>query len=154
MENQKIIWQTPAHEHRIKGHDWFWGVGIIAFSIVGTSIILGDILFAIIIIISAIIIVLSANKEPKLTEVSIDSRGIRINDLHYPYSTLDGFCIDENFGLPKLLVKSKKTFATLIIAPIGDDVDIEKVQKYLSIFIKEEELQEPLSHKIVDFLGL
>ena len=77
-----------------------------------------------------------------------------INNKLYLYNSLESFWVEDNeeYGAPKLLIKSKKMFATHIIIPIKQ-VSPSEVRDYLIKYLDEEEDSEPLSQKIVEFFG-
>src|SRR3989344_5061101 len=84
----KIEWDAHEYEHKERSPDWFWAVGIISVSVAIASVIFGNIIFAILVIISAFSLSLFINRPPENAHMVIDERGITKNRTHYPYSTL------------------------------------------------------------------
>lgn len=148
-----ITWEAPEHHHFEKSNDWFWVLGIVAISGALAAFFWGNFLFAIVILIGAGSMALLASREPAVIKFSVTTRGVRMGDRLYPYSTMDSFCIDEENPLgPQLLLKSKKLHMPLLILPIPPEY-IDDIDDLLIDRLPEEELEEPLANKILEFFG-
>lgn len=154
MTQESLEWTAFEHEHIHKSSDWFWALGIIAIAAAATSIIFSNVLFAIVIVIGAFTLGINASKPPAQIRFKITRRGIIINNILHPYSTLESFWVeDENeYEQPKLLVKSKKLLAPHIVIPI-EDVSSDDVRDYVLEYLDEEEDSESLAQKIMEFFG-
>src|SRR3990167_8118911 len=115
-----INWGAHEHEYKERSSDWFWAVGIVAFSIAIASIIFGNVLFGILVLVASFAMALFINKEPEVTEVVINEQGVARGRVFYTYESLDSFWIDHEHSHPKILLRSKKFFLPLIIVPLGD----------------------------------
>lgn len=152
MEKVSLTWQAPEYNHYQRTTDWFWAVGIITLSIAVLAFIYNNALFGILILISAGILVFYAVREPGVINYEINQRGIMIDkDLH-PYLTIESFWIETRHGEPKIILKSKKNLLPYIIIPLHEE-SVDDVSNVLSEFLEEKELQEPVSHKIMEYLG-
>ncbi len=148
-------WSAHEYIHRKRSTDWFWAVGIITVSVIVISIILGNILFALLILVGVLSLLVHSIREPKLVLFKLDSRGVHIERKLFPYGTLDSFWVEHNdhYGLPsKILIKSKKLAMPLIVIPL-DEVDPQDIHDVLDLYLKEEEHIEPFGQKVVEFLG-
>lgn len=154
MQKPNIRWNAFEYEHTEKGSDWFWALGIITISAAGAAFALGNILFGILILVGAFSLALFANRHPDLIQFEINERGVVIGDTLYPYTTLDSFWIEDTVqtAIPKIIIKSKKVLMPYIIIPFEHN-DSTSIHDYLSEYIKEEEHNEPLSHKILEYFG-
>jgi hypothetical protein len=151
--SQSLFWEAPEHTHIEKSHDWFWALGIIAVAGSVTSIILGNVLFGVVILLGAMVIFLNGNKMPRIIPFEILTRGIRVGDELYPYTTLESYCIDEdNPGGPQLIIKSKKLLMHLIIIPLPEEY-VDTAERLISPRLPEEHLEEPFSHKLLEYFG-
>jgi hypothetical protein len=150
---RSIYWEAPEHNHIEKSGDWFWILGIIAVTGAIVSIIFGNILFSIMILLGATTMALVGSREPRIIPFEVSGRGIRIDKTLYPYATLESFYLDEeNHVNPQLILKSRKMFVPLLIMPIpGEYADL--IDSTLGERLPEEELEEPLSHKLLEFFG-
>ena len=154
MEQLLLEWSAYEHKHIRKSSDWFWVFGIITITGAVISIIFNNILLAIVILTGAFVIALNVAKKPNTINFKINKRGVIIDNKLYLYNSLESFWVEDNeeYGAPKLLIKSKKMFATHIIIPIKQ-VSPSEVRDYLIKYLDEEEDSEPLSQKIVEFFG-
>ncbi len=150
---RSVYWEAPEHNHIEKTGDWYWILGIVAIAGSIASIIFGNMLFGIVILLGAVTMVITSHRTPRLIQFEVSQRGVRIEDTLYPYSTLDSFYLDEeNHSGSQLIVKSKKLFAPLLILPIPEEYtdDIEDV---IATRLREEHMEEPFSHKLLEFFG-
>ena len=150
--NKKITWNTLEYEHKDKGTDWYFALGIIAVSASVASFLLNNILFSILILIGAITLAMYGVRKPSTLNIEINDRGILVNNTLYPFNTLKAFWVEENTTPPKLIIQSEKTFMPYLILSL-ENTDTDKVRIFLLEHIKEEELSEPLSQKIMEYLG-
>ena len=151
----KITWQALEHNHKSpKKGDWFWILGIVAAGAIVLSFYFGNILFGVIIALFAVTASLLANKKPDLHEFEISRKGVRISTVLYPYSSLVSFWVEDGEFDDMILFKTKKSMQDLIILPFDSTVtDAEMLRDYLLDYLDEEELEEPLHQKLMDFFG-
>lgn len=148
-----IRWETPEYHHIEKTTDWHWIVWIVAASAALVSIILGNLVFGILIIIATFALKISASNPPEMIECEADHEGVRMGNILYPYSSIAGFGIDkESFSFPRLVMHSQKTLMTHIIIPL-ENVDTDLLSEFLERRIPNQALREPLGHKILEWIG-
>ncbi len=148
-----LEWHAPEHEHKQRSSDWFWAAGIITVAIFLVAILLGNIIFGILVIVSAFALALFINKQPEDIHLSINDVGIYKERVLYPFDTLDSFWIDTEHPHKKIILHSKKVLMPLIIIPLADDVNVEALHEQLSKYLKEEYKSLPLVEKILEYLG-
>jgi len=150
---QSITWEAPAHYHIEKKSDWFWALGILTFAGAFTAIILGNFLFGLLILIAGSVMALMANREPAIIPFAVTTRGVRIDETLYPYSTLSSYYIETERGVgPKLLIKSERLLMPLIVIPLPED-HLDEIESILEKKLPAEHLEEPLGQEILEFLG-
>lgn len=147
-----IIWHAHEYVHREKSADWYWAVGIIAVSMAVTAVLFNNVLFAIFIILSFFILMFYAKRKPALLQIKLDERGIEEGRERYPYSTIESFWVEDQFGEFKIIIKSKKKVLPYIVIPIND-VGADAVRDHLKRFLPEEEHNEPLAKRVMEYLG-
>lgn len=148
-----ITWEAPEHHHIEKSTDWYWILGIVAIAGSIVSIILGNILFGILILLAAATMVLVARKEPRMISFEVSMNGVRVDRDFYPFSSLESYAIiTRDSEEPQLLLKSKHFFMTLIIVPVPDEF-VEDVDWIIRSRLPGEQLSEPISHRILEFFG-
>jgi len=149
---RNLSWHTHEYLHREKTSDWYWIVAIVTISIAIISIILNNVIFAILILVSSFTLSLFASRKPSVVEVSIDNGGVKFGKMRYPYKELDSFWIETREHFPKVLIKSHKILMPYIVIFI-EDVSPEEVRNELLNYLPEEEHTEPLLEKILLYLG-
>ncbi len=149
-----LSWSAYEHEHVPRGSDWFWALGIVALSAALTSILFHNVLFAILILIAAVILAMLANVPPDLVKFEISDRGIRTGGTLHTYEEIISFWVEEEKGdTPLLLVDTTKFMAPNLIIPI-ENIDPHEIRTYLQERVEEVPMKEPLSHKVLEFFGL
>ena len=148
-----VTWEALEHNHVEKGSDWFWVLGILSFAGAATAFFFGNFLLAILILVGAGAAALVANREPQIIPYAVSTRGLRVDNQLYPYSTLEAFYIDEEHELgPQLLARSTKLFGPLIIMPLPEEY-VEEIEDILELRLPEEHMEEPLVNKILEIFG-
>lgn len=152
-ETKAVLWEAPEHHHFERTNDWYWALGIVALCAAVAAFFLGNFLLALLVIVGAFVVALVAVREPSILEHAVTTRGIQLGDTLYPYSTLESYAIDEiDYKGPQLLIKSKKIFMPLLIMPIPEEY-VDEIDMIVGSRLEEEELEEPLTHKILEALG-
>ena len=153
VHTETITWEAAEHHHVEKKGDWYWALGIIAVVGATIAIIFGNILFAIVIALGAVVMTIVSLREPAVIPFAITPRGMRIDDRLYPYATLESFCIDEDAPRgPQLLLKSRSMLQPLIIIPLPEEA-VEEIDDMLAERLPEEHIEESLAHHLLEFLG-
>lgn len=147
-----ISWNAPARIYVEKKSDWYWAVGIITLALAVVAFLFGQIITGIFVVVAAATLVLHASRPPKVIYHEINDRGIVIDDVLYPFLTLDSFWIPHDELPPKILLKSHKIFMPYIIIYI-DEVDPERVREIMLRYIAEREHREPVLKHILEALG-
>lgn len=152
-ESFKFEWTAHEYEHKERSPDWFWAMGIIVFSLAVVSVIFGNIIFALLIVLAAFSLSLFLNRPPEEIHVTVDEYGITKDKIHYPYGTLESFWIDDEHPHNKILLRSEKTFMPLIIIPLADDVNLDKLHEALLRHVDEEYHSLPIVERMLEYLG-
>jgi hypothetical protein len=150
--NPLVEWQGYEKKHEKKPADWYWALWIISLSIAATSIILDDLLLAIIVILFASLFCIFSLRPPRLLVFQITHQGVVIDTTMHSYGNLHSFWVEEFApGEATLLLKPKKIMPLLVV-PL-QNADAVTVRAHLLRHLKEEELREPLAIKIMEYLG-
>lgn len=153
-QNRSIVWQSPEYTYRENSVDWFWAVGIIATTTAIVSIVYGNILFAIFIIIGAFTLLMYAARRPRTVNFTLNERGIYINKILYPFNTLDSFWIHKyDKTADKLIIKSKKMLMPYISIILPNDDSAEDIHRFIIKYLPEEEHRESMPEAIMEYLG-
>ena len=152
MKKNELTWQAYDKTHQTHSPDWYFAVGIISLSIVVTAVILGNTLFAVLVIISTLVLFLRTLQEPRLMNYELTNRGLWINKEFHAFSTFASFWVEAEEVMPKLILKSKNFLTPLLIIPF-EQIYPDEVREFLVPFLLEVEHHEPLSKRIMEFLG-
>ncbi len=149
-----LSWRGHEYLHVEKSPDWYWALGLIAIAGAIAALIFNNVLFAVLILFGAFALALFASREPKEVRFALTQRGVRIDDTLHPYQSLASFAIDEITPqhVPKLILEAKSYLTPTLIIPL-EHVDADHVHDYLLDYLPEEQHLEPLSHRIMEWLG-
>ena len=152
MKGEIIQWKAYEYNHREKSSDWFWALGIIAFSAAAAAVIFNNVIFAIFIILSAFTLSMYAARKPSLISIELNDKGIIVDKYLHPYQNIEKFWVDQrSFGNVIVIKSLKKTLPYTTI--LAGQIDPEEIREYLSRHIEEEEMAEPLVQTITEYLG-
>jgi hypothetical protein len=149
---ETLSWHCHEYFHTEKTSDWYWIVGIITITIAVVAIILNNVIFAILIIVSSFTLCLFASRRPDLVSISIDNLGLTVSKKRYPYGILESFWVETGEHYPRILFKTKKSFSNNLVIFI-EEVEPEKIRELLLAHIKEEHQSEPFLEKLLLYLG-
>jgi hypothetical protein len=147
-----ISWNAPEHYYVEKHPDWYWAVGIVTLTLAAVCFIMGSIIPGIFVVVAAVALVLHASKPPRTIYHEVNDRGLIIDNILYPFLTLDSFWIPHDDPRPKIIVKSHKMFMPYIVIFI-DEVDPESVREVMLRYIAETEHHEPLLKHVLEWFG-
>lgn len=149
----RIEWDAHEYEHKERSPDWFWAVGIVSVAVAVASVIFGNIIFGILVLIGAFALSLFANRPPNTVHVVVNEKGVTKDKIHYPYAILESFWIDTDHPHQKIILRSGKLLMPLIIIPLGESTNVEELHESLSQFMKEEFHSLPFVEKVLEYLG-
>ena len=149
----RLEWDAHEYEHKVRSQDWFWAVGILAVSIAVAAVIFDNIIFGILVLISAFALSIFASRPPSTLHVVVDEKGISKGKIQYPYSALESFWIDTEHSHKKIILRSSKIFMPLIIVPLGDNADVDELHDTLLHSLTEEFHSLPFVEKVLEYLG-
>jgi hypothetical protein len=150
-----IVWHAPTHEQTERSADWYWALGVLALVGSVLAIFFGNLLFAAIIVLSAVSIGILAVKEPRMCEIEVNERGVRIETSLYPYRSLKSFAIDEDSReRPQLILMTSSFLNPELVLPLGDHVNPEDVRDVLLTKLEEGEHVESLFSRLADLAGI
>ncbi len=149
-----IRWQGYEHEHIEHGKDWFLALGITAACIAIISVIFGNVLFAILILVGTGTLGLLARTPPAPVEFEISDRGIRVGRTLHRYNEVLAFWVeDHETDSPVLFVDTTKWSAPNLSIPLTG-TDSRAVRALLIQYAEEVPMKETLAHRVLEFLGL
>lgn len=149
-----IQWEAHPHLPRVRGDDWYWVLGIIGVSSAVAAFILGNVLFGIVIILGALVMMIYAQVETHdPIPYAISPAGITVQSTTYPYTKLESFYINRQHHLgPHLLVNRTEGLDHILVIPIPDEY-VDDIDAMIAIYLPEQHIEEPLSHRIMELVG-
>ena len=148
-----MSWTTTEHSHIKKTSYWYWIVSIVSLVIILTSVYFENYTFAAVILFAVIVFFMQADRDPETLKIGLDNKGIYVNKKHYPYEDIDSFCIEDSFGVPRILLKSHKVFMPLIVIPFANKVDRDDLEYFLGYYLDQEKLQESTFQILLESIG-
>jgi len=156
--DEKLIWSALEYEEKDRSPDWFWALGIIVVTSSVASIIFENYFFAVLLILSGVLLGFFAIKKPDMVTYELNQKGLKIRDRLYPYENIKSFWIQvdlkEETELKSIFfIHSERAFMPIISMPIDKTIaqDIHSVM--LAKNIPEVEMKEHASEKIMEALG-
>jgi hypothetical protein len=157
ISNEKLEWSALEYEEKERSTDWFWALGVIIITSSLASIIFNNYFFAVVLLMSGVLLGFFANRKPDMVNYELNEKGLKIRNTLYPYKNIHCFWVqkrDTQTNLePMLFIKIEKLFMPMIAIPIEDYLTEEIHSIMLFYDIKEEEMKEHPSLKIMDSLG-
>src|SRR3989344_6396423 len=115
---KEIKWSAPEFHYYEKDIIWYWLVLIVPLILVVIALWQKNFLFAVFLIVAALLTITWARRLPKTTDFTLSEKGLDIGGKKfYPYEGLVGFAIvsgDQDTGFDELIVKTKGQLNTLI----------------------------------------
>ena len=151
-----IRWQAYEHEHFERGKDWFLALGIAAVCIAAISVLFGNVLFAILILVAAPTLALLAKTPQAIAEFELSDRGIRVNGTMHRFEEIISFWVeDHDANPPILLIDTVKWLSPNFVIPLPPEhVDAKSVREFLAERTEEVPMKETYAHKVLEFFGL
>lgn len=154
MADRPLLWHAPTHEGTPRSTDWFWALGIIAVAGAILSVMFGNLLLAVIIVLGAFILGALAIRAPRDCEIEINEAGVRIDSALYPYRSLKSFWVAEEEGrVPHLIVATSSFVNPQLVLPIPEEAGAEQVRAHMRKHLTEEEQYESFFSRLGELLG-
>ncbi len=146
-----FVWEMPEHEVRERTSKWYLVVSLIALASVLYGVLAHNYLFALIILICAVILILAGNQEPQKVLVQIGHNGVVVNGEFVEYDKFDHFAIIYHPPLTKVLYLERKLSFKPRIKLYLEDEDPIAIRNHLKRYVPENlELRE---EHISDIVG-
>lgn len=141
MSREAILeWRGREYDHNPKSADWYWALGIIAVAGTVATILFGNYLLAVLIIIATTSLALHAAKQPPLHRFRLVEQGIVIGDELHPFTRMTSFSVLEDIEgtLPPMIsIKTESWLSPHLVIPL-EGVDVDVVYAYFLHHVDEE----------------
>ena len=137
-----------------KDGDWYWILGIISAAAITISLMLGNILFAIFVLIATIVVGMVAQRRPNIIVVEINNEGIRVGNELYYYNTLTSFWVEgSDPDNPVLLFTTGPTLLTQQRIPVTRH-HAPIAREFLIQNLPEIQQREVYIHRLMRYVGI
>ena len=152
MQQEPLLsWWAYEYPLKKRGADWFWALGILTIALLTVAVLLKNFLFAVLIVLSGLLLVLFSLRRPSAVTFEIHEKGIVIHKSLHLFSDLNSYCVLDTEPT-KLLLQSKRLLAPIISIPL-DNVEPQEVVELLHGKLPEKELQDSLTVQLLERLG-
>lgn len=149
---ERIEWQATEYNHKERGADWFWTIGLVTLVVCITAIWFHNYVFALFVLISGGSLILFTLRHPQVMTFSIDKEGLSIGkDLH-TWNKIKGFRVKDDGINPKLLVMTSRHFLPIYTIPLSLEL-VASIKEVLLRIIPEMQIEESGSMIFMEKLG-
>ena len=143
-------WEVSEYEKYHRPTAWYVIMLVVGTFLVGYGLFTNNFLFALIVVLFAIIVFLQSHQEPHRIPFTITDLGVIINNRFYAYSELADFYIIYNPPDVKMLfLEPESSLRPRLRVPLGDQDPLEikfALRQFLTENLEKEE--EPLSDRL------
>ncbi len=153
QELPAINFEAPEFIFIQKTKDWYWILWIIFVAIAAASFLVGNPIFAVLILFAAFVFSLLASKKPETILISFNDTHVQAGRKKYKVSEIESYkFIPEE---ARVLLKHSKPFLPLLVIPIGLSAPEGELRNYLALtpWEEDDELQEPLLELLMERFG-
>ncbi|MDP2655068.1 MAG: hypothetical protein Q8P17_00690 [bacterium] len=150
-----LEWEGREYDHNPKDADWYWALGIIAIAGVIATILFGNYLLTVLILIAAGAITLHAAKHPPLHRFRLVEQGILIGDELHLFERMLSFSVLEDVDgkfPPMISIKTESWLSPHLIIPL-EGVDADRVYDYFLQHVDEGEHTHTFPDVVAAWLG-
>ena len=146
------MWRATDSGGGRKSGNWYWTVGILAFGAATASIISGNVLLGILVLLSGFAIMLAGNRPRLERQYALSEKGIHIDAQVVTWDKVRAFSIHEE-GHPTLTIATDTLLGTTTIPLSGiNNSDVRMELKNRNV--EEEESLETFTESITRAIGL
>lgn len=133
-----ISWKFPEFVKYQRGKLWYVIAGLIAGAVLLHAFITANFLFAVIVVLAAMLWVFQSRRNPEELELIIARKGIKVGNSFYQYNTFKNFWIIYNPPETKTLyLKFKNTIRPILSVELKDQNPLE-IREILLQFLEED----------------
>jgi len=131
-----ISWEIPEYQKHIRGKLWYVALGLVGLGMLIYAVMSNNFMFAVILIISGIILIINDARNPQGVLVTIANEGIMVGRKFYDYDELSSFSIvyKPAAGVKKIYFTFKSKTKHHLSIPLLDVNPLflkENLNKYL-----------------------
>ncbi len=155
VQKALLEWEGREYDHNPKSTDWYWSLGIIAIASTIASVLFGNYLLAVLIVIATCAVALHASKQPPLHRFRLVEQGIIIGDEMHLFERMVSFSVLEDVQgefPPMLSIKTESWLSPHLIIPL-EGVDADVVYTYFLQHVDEAGHEHTFVDLVAAWLG-
>ena len=149
-------WSAEGYLFEEKSNDWYWALGIIAVAGAIASVLFGNVILALLILVASGTLALSTLKRPRMHVFRVTDDGVMIDENLYEYESIHSFSVLEYIDPnrpPALSIRTHKVLAPHLLIPIVGPDPLE-LYEFFAEHVDEGKHDESLTDRIIDLLRL
>jgi len=147
---EEVFWDGPEYEFAEKSSEWFWILGTIAVLMMIISVIVGDIMLALIILLASFILGTHAIRPPRTITYGLTKQGIKHGETTFRWDSIRSFWVNPERH--SLVIESGRLVKPHIYIPLGE-AGAEQVRQLLLPILKEQEYHGSFGDFVTEFFG-
>jgi hypothetical protein len=149
-----IEWSAPEYNHKERGPDWFWALGLITIVACGIAFWTHNTIFAIFLVISGACLIMFTLRHPPDVNYIVETKGLSMGKDLYMWKSIKSFNIKNNETDPyaKLLIETSKHFLPIYTIPLPKE-KIDEMKETLLKLIPRSEINESGSMLFAEKIG-
>jgi len=132
-----FVWETPEFEERPRSSYWYLVVSLVALGCVAYGVLTNNYLFALIIVVGAVILILAENEEPKDVLIQIGHNGVVVDGRFVEFDKINNFSIIYHPPYTKVLYLDYKYSFRSRIKLYLEDQDPIAIRSHLLNYLPE-----------------
>jgi hypothetical protein len=156
-ENEIMGWDVDERTHYDRDRRWYLIAGFVAGAMLILAILTMNYLFAVIIILTAIVYIYNHGQAPLKVRFSVTDEGVRYGSRFYDFDDLKDFSIvyKPKLGINNLYFEVQGFFQQRLSIPLGPENPLPIRQKLLQYLPEDKDRTEiPLSEALARMLRL
>ena len=149
-------WSAEGYLFEEKSSDWYWALGIIAVAASIASVLFGNVILALLILVASGTLALSTLKRPRMHLFRVTDEGVMIDENLYEYGSIHSFSVLEYIDPsrpPALSLRTHKILAPHLLIPVVGPDPLE-LYEFFAEHVDEGKHDESLTDRIIDLLRL
>jgi hypothetical protein len=150
---EPVTWRAAEREFTEKSLEWYLIVGAVALVLIVTALVLENYLFALFLVLAAVVVYFLSRRHPRVVDFRIDEHGIMMGSTEWHYSEIEAFTIHQRFGrLDHIVLRRKISMNPFVHIPIDGHLAVQ-ARAALAERLPEFEFEETLLDMLADWLG-
>jgi hypothetical protein len=151
-----LTWEIDEYQRYQHSFAWYIGASLVGIALLWYALATVNFLFALIIIIFAIVVILSGTREPHRVTIALTEDGVEMGTRFYPYRDFATFWLVYEPPLTKMVYLDPKSSFAPVFGMSLEDTNPNSVREVLLRSVREdlERDNEPFSDSLARLLKI